>query len=180
MINKKADIWISAVLYIALGIIVIALLLASSLPLIDKIKDRNTFSETKQLLLTLDDTIKIVAKEGPGSQRELSPLTINKGQLFINPIDNTITWKMKTSAAILEPDVPIKEGVLSLLEAKTPVVSEYVLSIRLNYEDYVDLQLQSDFQSPFSGRYSALVQHTGSYTTGDSGETYPIIKIKIL
>ena len=37
MIRKRGDIWISAVLYMALGIIVIALILAASLPVIDRL-----------------------------------------------------------------------------------------------------------------------------------------------
>ena len=39
--NKKGDIWVSAILYFGLGIIVIAILLAAGLPVINKLKDKN-------------------------------------------------------------------------------------------------------------------------------------------
>ena len=177
---RKAQIWISAVLYIALGIIVIALILAASIPLIDKIKDRNTVTETKNLLLTIDETIRIVSKEGPGSQRELSPITINKGRLFIHPETDIILWNLKTSAIILEPDTPIEEGVLSLLHKTTQVKNEYLMTITLDYTDHIDLELESDYQPPFTGHYSALILHNGNFTTTSLGEEIPVIKIKIL
>ncbi len=179
MRNKKADIWISVVLYMALGIIVIALILAASLPLIDRLKDRNTVTETKKLLLITDETINIVAKEGPGSQRELAPLTVNKGQLFIDEKNDTIAWKMKTSAPLMESNIVIKEGVLSLLLISTPVKDEYLMIISISYKDNINITLVSDYQSPFSGKYTAVIAHTGTYTTLPSGETIPIIAMRI-
>jgi len=177
--SPKGDIWISAVLYMALGIIVIALILAASLPLIDRLKDRNTMTETKKLLVTTDETIKIVAREGPGSQRELSPLTVNKGQLFIDEKNDTIAWKMKTSAPLLEPNIVIKEGVLSLLLAPTPVKDEYLITMGLSYHNDINLTLVSDYKSPFMGKYTVVITHTGTYTTLPTGETMPIIAIRI-
>lgn len=176
---RKGDIWISAVLYMALGIIVIALILAASLPLIDRLKDRNTVTETKKLLLAMDETIKIVAKEGPGSQRELSPLTVNKGQLYIDPVNESIYWTLKTSAPLLEPGVTIIEGVLSMNLIQTPIKDQYLLTIRLSYKDGIDLNLTSDYKSPFIGHYTAIIAHTGVYTT-IAGQTLPVIAIRII
>lgn len=177
---KRAQIWISAVIYTALGIIVIALILAAAIPVVDKLKDRNSVAETKSLLLTVDDTIKIVSKEGPGSQRELSPLTINKGKLFINDQDETIFWQLKTSALILEPEVEIKEGPLSLFLAKTFVKEEYIMNINLTYTDFINLTLESDYQPPYLGRYSMLVLHSGEFSTTSTGATVPSIIIRVL
>ncbi len=176
---KKGDIWISAVLYMALGIIVIALILAASLPLINKIKDRNTFSETKKLLLAVDDTIKIVSREGPGSQRELSPLTINKGQLFIDQQKDRIYWQLKTSAKIIEPGISIQEGVLNLTFNPTVVKDEYLMTISLDYSDDVDINLNSAYKSPFVGHYTALISHTGQYVNSPLGNTMPVVLITI-
>lgn len=177
--SKRGDIWISAVLYMALGIIVIALILAASLPVIDRLKDRNTVTETKKLLSTIDETITIVAKEGPGSQRELSPLTVNKGQLFIEEKNDTIFWQMKTTAPLLEPNVPIKEGILTLLLTPTPVKDEFQMSISTSYKNNINITLISDYKSPFTGKYSAVIQHTGTYTTLPSGDVMPVIAIRI-
>jgi hypothetical protein len=176
---KKGDIWISAVLYMALGIIVIALILAASLPLIEKIKDRNTVAETKNLLLSIDESIKTVAKEGPGSQRELSSLIIKKGQLDVRGTDDTITWQLKTSAPLMEPDIPLKEGVLHLELKSTPVVDEYLMTISLEYENLLDLVLDSPYQSPFMGQYSGLVLHNGTFSIAPDGSNVPAITVRI-
>jgi hypothetical protein len=177
---KRGQIWISAVLYIAIGIIVITIILAASIPLIDKTKDRNTVAETKNLLLTIDETINIVAREGPGSQRELSPLTINEGALMIDEVNNNITWMMATTARILEPDTPIQEGVLALYLETTNVKDEFLMSIAMNYNDTIDLDLDSDYQPPYTGRYSAVIMHSGTFTTNNKGEDIPVIDIRIL
>ena len=79
----KGQIWISAVLYSALGIIIITIILSAGLPLINKIRDRNLVTQTKDIMRTLDDNIKKVANEGPGSKRFLSPLIIDGGELVI-------------------------------------------------------------------------------------------------
>src|SRR3989344_3360128 len=111
---KKGDIWVSAVLYLTLGVIAIALILGAAIPLINKIKDRNTVAQTKEVLFTLDEAIRRVANEGPGSQRELSPFTINAGKLTIDQTAEVIKWELETEAVIQEPNIELKEGVLTL------------------------------------------------------------------
>lgn len=177
---RQAQIWISAVLYLALGVIVISLILAASIPVIDKLKDRNNVAETKELLLTLDDTIRIVGREGPGSRRELTPLTLTKGKLFIEDDQDVIRWELRTSAVILELGVNIREGPLSLLLAPTPVKEEYLMTVVVNYTDVFDLQLDSAYQSPFSGHYSAMISHSGAFSTSSRGETIPLITIRVV
>ena len=81
---KKGEIWISAVLYTAIGIVAMTLILAAGIPLINKIKDRNTFAQTKELMYVFDESIRTVISEGLGSQRELSPFNIQRGDLYIN------------------------------------------------------------------------------------------------
>ena len=45
--SKKGDIWISAALYTALGLILITVILSVGMPFVNKIKDRNTVLQTK-------------------------------------------------------------------------------------------------------------------------------------
>ena len=41
-IKKSGQIWISAVIFITLGIVAISLILAAAIPLVGKIKDKNS------------------------------------------------------------------------------------------------------------------------------------------
>ncbi|MBU4502978.1 MAG: hypothetical protein KKA79_10370, partial [Nanoarchaeota archaeon] len=103
--KKKGQIWVSAVLYIALGMIVITLILSAGVPLINKMRDRNTITQTKTVMFDLDNNIKAVVNEAKGSTRFLSPVDINSGQLFIDQAgSNTTEWVMRTSNRMIEPE----------------------------------------------------------------------------
>ena len=173
--RKKGDVWISAVLYIALGIIILTLILAAGLPLINKVKDKNTFMQTKNILFNVDGNIREVISEGSSSQRYISPFTIKEGEISF--FDNTekIIWTMKTKARLMEPNVDFTEGFLNIKLLETNVEDQYELQLSLDYEDLCDLLLESTYSNPFSGDYNLLVQNTGTANS----EEKPIIKLII-
>lgn len=161
--HKKSQIWVSAVLYIALSMVVLTLVLSAGIPLINKMRDRNTFTQTKDLLFAVDDNIRAVANEGPGSTRFLSPLDIRKGQFKIDEANNVIKWSMRTNYNFLEEGVKLKEGVLTSYISGTNIEGEYFFNLELNYTGIGELILRSDYSSPFTGRYSMAIYHNGTY-----------------
>mgnify|MGYP001558011191 FL=1 len=56
--KKGASIWISAVLYFGIGIIILTILLTAGLPVINKLRDKNIVIQTKQVMHTLDENIR--------------------------------------------------------------------------------------------------------------------------
>mgnify|MGYP001580435635 FL=1 len=168
--KKKGDIWVSAVLYIALGVIAITVILAAGLPLIQKMKDRNTVSQSKELMLILDETIRRVASEGPGSQRQLSPFVVKVGQLYIDEKDaagigsDIIDWKAETSALVMEPGIDKKEGNLIVRLEETHVEDVFEVNLKLDYREFLDINLVSEFGNPFAGEFSLLVKNTGKFS----------------
>ena len=133
MKNKKGDIWISAIIYIALGIVILSIVLAAGIPVINKMKDSYTAKQTKEIMLTLDQNIRSVNNHGPGAQTQLK-LKINKGDLEINPTTNIISWGTRTKAVLSEPDVPINEGNLQILTNTSIQKGEYDLYLSLEYD----------------------------------------------
>ncbi len=180
MRRMRGQIWISAILYFALAIIILSLVLAAGVPLVNQLKDRNTVAETKNILFTIDEAIQIVVREGPGSQRELSPLSLTAGQLFIEEVNDTIRWELETSAQVMEVNVPIKEGVLDLFLKQTVVKNNYILLVERKYENSVDIDLESQYGSPFSGRFSMLVTHNGTFSTNAGGIAMPVVRVTVL
>mgnify|MGYP001605691545 CR=1 FL=1 len=171
--RKSGEIWVSAVLFISLGIVVISLILAATIPMVNRISDKNTIIRTKEIILTLDDTIKKVANEGPGSQRQLDPLIIEKGKLHIENGTYLLAWTMDTSGEVMEKDIEIIEGNIHQILNSTFV--EEVNEARLWVtSDKFNISLNSKFTSPFNGRYVLTVRHTGKFL-----EEKPIIEIKI-
>jgi len=184
--NKKSSLWISAVLYIALGVLIITLILSAGMPLIDKLKDQNVFAQTKKLMHTLDQNIRQVANEGPGSKRYLSPFEINQGSLDLEKGETsdsyqTITWSMITNNKLMEPTpiggdpFTIREGNLIQWLDETKNKDEYLINIKLEYADVTSLELGS-IGTPISGKYSLTISHTSRFDSinGD----VPIISLE--
>ncbi len=182
MRRKKGQIWISAVIYIALGIVALTLIINAGIPLINKMKDKNTIIQTKDLMFSLDENIRTVVSEGPGSRRYLSPFDIKRGELFIDVEDsNEILWKLDTKLAYMEEGVVKKEGGLNLfLDPNTvegaTIRGEYVMNLQLKYEN-LDIALESTYGNPFSGSYSLSIEHTGEY---DETTNKPKILLKVI
>lgn len=192
MIHKKGDVWISAVLYMALGVIVLTIILAAGVPMIQKMKDKNSFSQAKTVFFTLNENINDVINEGPASRRWLSPFEIKSGEFTIDETNNRIIWSMKTKAKMMEPSYDFRdnptgipefqEGDLYMYAQDTNIVDEYIASLKLDYNNTAQLQLDSPFAGPYAGTYSLTVEHAGDYKdiNGDGIEDVPVIKIKIM
>lgn len=170
---RKGDIWVGAVLYIALGVIVIAVLLAAGLPMINKIKDRNVVLQTKELMYILDDTVRTVINEGPGSQRQLNPFVVKSGNFFV--YSDSFNWTFETKVIVLEPGITKKEGLLFINVEESRKEDFYDVNLGLVYKDMAWLRLSSQYQNPFAGDFSVFVKNTGEFTDED----LPIVEIKI-
>ena len=186
MINKKGDVWVSAVLYIALSMVIITLILSAGIPFIEKLGDKNTIAQTKTLLFNLDANIETVADEGSGSTRFISPFEIGKGSLNIIPGDppsgqaSKIIWSMTTKNLMMNPNKAstleselekFKEGALTMWMVETAVEGEYNIYIELDYPYYLDIT-SSPSAPPLAGKYSLSVSRK------EDKAGYPVIEIR--
>ena len=154
---KKGDIWISAVLYIGISIVVLVLILAASKPLINKARDENTITQTKQVMLELDKNIRTVIGEGAGSQRIFS-LEIGRGKMFINQEEDVVTWSLETEALVSEPGVTINLGNLQLLEEEVNK-DNYLVTLKLEYSNLADILSE---EATILGRYDLIILNSES------------------
>lgn len=135
--DKKGDIWISAVLYFGLGIVVITILLSAGLPVINKLRDKNIAVQTKNSFQVLDTNIREVIKGGPGTQRVLD-LELKKGQFLIS--ENKVKWSYDSKVYLSQPsdscdsddDIWVSEGNVKVCTMKKG--SNYEISMVLKYE----------------------------------------------
>ena len=180
---KKGQIWVSAILYLALGLIIIGLILGIAMPLVNKMRDRNKFIQTKTLLVDLNENIVAVINEGPGSKRFLSPFTIDKGKLYLavpdeeNTLISIIYWEFETKSEIVAKDVVFNEGDLSYKLRETDIAGDYVITATLKYTK-ADLDLPSNdnqykLSNPFIGTYSMTIENSGY----DESENNPTVTI---
>lgn len=159
------------------------MVLAAGLPAVQKLKDRYTLVQTKDLMLTLDENIRTVFHEGPGSQRVVK-LKIDRGVLEINTFDsnniqesNNILWTFSTPVLISEPDKSIEEGNLQILTSTTAIENSYDVELKLYYEDTIALVY--DDGSTASGTINLVILNEGSRPFGDDGERIKINLEKI-
>ncbi len=167
--NKRGDIWISAVIYIGLGIVAITLLLAAGIPIINNLRDKNTFIQTKDLMHSIDNTINTVVSEGPGSQRFLSPIEIKSGSLEIRGITKQIIWTSETKAQLQEPGTLIREGNLKLNLSQHRLKKDtYTAEIKLDYsEKQIILSINDDISKTLSdikGKFGMTITNKGVYS----------------
>ena len=145
-INKKGSVWISAALYFGLGIVVLSIILAAGMPVINKLRDKNVAIQTKEVFFKLDNSIREVARGGPGTQRLLH-VEIKKGDLSFTGCDESkILWQYETKAMLSEPE-PIdldeageelnatKEGNLRIITKKMGMKGKYLVKMWLDYDE---------------------------------------------
>ncbi|MEK6856829.1 MAG: hypothetical protein AABX49_02320 [Nanoarchaeota archaeon] len=160
--NKKGDIWISAALYTALGVIMITLILSVGMPFVNKLKERNTVLQTKNVMYEMDSVIRAVYNEGFGSRRPLF-VEIGEGDFSIDDVNERISWKVISEEKLgIEPDLPnpIEEGNLKI---KSKSLGQgYEIELYLDYKDEVNIKSSLKL---LSGKYNLRVEHT--YTDAD-------------
>ena len=109
--TKKCQIWVSAVLYLLIGSIVIILILQAGLPIIKKSKDMSVFTKTQDTFMSLDNVIVDLIDSGAGSQRVV-PFEIHEGK--VNLANDRLTWEMESDTKIIEPGTDIVIGNMKI------------------------------------------------------------------
>ncbi|MBN1544353.1 hypothetical protein JW898_02720 [Candidatus Woesearchaeota archaeon] len=105
----KAQIWVSAILYILVITVVMVLVLNAGVPVLKDLQDKTVFTRSKNTFLNLNQQINEISEEGVGSQRVV-PIEIEKGNLELR--DGSLKWDLKTNAKILESGQQIELGNL--------------------------------------------------------------------
>jgi hypothetical protein len=162
--DKKADVWISAILYIGLGVILLSIILAVGIPTVNRIRDKNTAIDTENLMNELDNNIRTVYSEGTGSKRPFK-FEIKKGALTISPNITSISWEFETSNLLSEPGVNIPKGNLILLTKDTGIKDKYISSFQINYSGVLNLIVDGS-STEFTGANNFIIINSGQSNNG--------------
>lgn len=122
MIKKKAQIWISAILYILIISVIMVIVLNAGVPILKNLQDKTVFTRQKNTFLSLNQQIKDISEEGIGSQRVI-PIEIEKGNLELK--EGSLKWDMMTNAKILESGHEIDLGNLYITSNADVSAHEY-------------------------------------------------------
>ncbi|MBI5391871.1 hypothetical protein HZB00_02605 [Candidatus Woesearchaeota archaeon] len=165
--TKKGDIWVSAILYFGLGMVVLTLMLTAGTPIINRLRDKNVVLQTKELMHSLDDNIREIAREGPGSQRPLT-LDVRKGEFHIDQDKESIYWEYVGKSLLAEPCtekditacVPLHEGNVKIIVQKGAQVGTYKTHLELSYDKLLDL-IFTKASKTITGRVDVVIRNKG-------------------
>ena len=157
--KQKGDVWISAVLYMALGIIILVIVLSVAIPVVNKIRDKNIALTTKELMFDLDRNIRTIYSEGPGSRRPIT-LEITKGTFSIDQSQDIISWQFSTKVQLSQLNAAVKEGSLVINTTQGASTKDFLTTYALNYTNI--LNLESTAATNFiSGKTKLIISNTG-------------------
>ncbi len=125
--RRKGAIWISAVLYVLIAVVIMIIVLEAGLPLIKSLNEKSAFTRIRDTLVSLDKQIQQVASEGQGSQR-IIPLEITDGEFKVE--EQKIRWKLETDSKIVESKTRVELGnlvVASGVDVSASSIGDYFI-----------------------------------------------------
>jgi len=171
--SKRGDVWISAVLYILIGLAIMGLLLMVVRPKIEQMRDTITIDQTISTMNRLDETISRT-REAPGTRLEYL-LQLSKGTVEINAVSNSITWTIDSSVARSEINKPINVGSIKMLT--TPISADrWGVSLTLNYTNMFNLTYNGNDENKVLGEakipYDLWIENRGVFSGRQQIDTF--------
>jgi hypothetical protein len=131
--NKRGQVWIETVIYTLIAFILIAAVLAFAKPKIEEIQDKAIIEQSISLMKDLDATIIEIVQGGPGNLRH-PEVSIKKGDLTINGVEDRIEFEIESRYVYSEPGKEISDGNLIIRTEKMGDLN--IVTINRIYEDY--------------------------------------------
>jgi len=129
-LKNKAQVWVETVIYTLIGLTIIAVILTTAMPQIDKMKDKAIIEQTITALNELNGEITHV-EQAPGYVK-VPTFKISKGKLEINSVNNSIKYILEdTRLERSEPGQEMQQGNMILLTEK--MASRFRVSLTMNY-----------------------------------------------
>jgi len=131
--NKRSQVWIETVVYTLIALIIIGAVLGFVKPKIEELQDKAIVEQSLGMLQQIDTEISSIVKGGQGNQRVLE-ISIKKGELTIDSVDDSIKFYMEGAYTYSEPGMNISVGGITAYTQKIGSVNKITLT--KTYKDY--------------------------------------------
>lgn len=129
---KSAQVWVETAVYTLIGLTIIAIILATAIPQIDKIKDRAVVEQTITAMDSLNKKIS-ETEQNAGNVRSID-FRVSKGRIEIDGENDEIRYVIEDSNLKLsEEDTQIKQGNILLVTEKTG--AKYKIRLTIKYDN---------------------------------------------
>jgi len=176
---KKAQVWVETVIYILIGLTIIAVLLAIINPKINQMKDKAVIESMISGLETIDKDINGV-KLAYG-KKEIVDIGLKKGRLIINGETEEIVFVLDESKVeYSEPGREIERGSLYVLTEKQKGIIN--VSLSLKYDSLNITYSEKDEKKVFNQAslpYRFAIENKGDQEVMIGGETGKLTNIDI-
>lgn len=133
--SKKAQVWIETVIYTLIAFVILGAILGFAKPKIEQLQDKSIIEQSIKMLGEIDGTIEeIQAVEG--NKREIE-LTIKKGSLNIDAVNDQIIFEIESLYTYSEPEITIKKGNIDIYNNKVGKINK--ISATINYAKKYDI-----------------------------------------
>ena len=125
---KRGQIWVETVIYVLIGLVILGIVLASSMPKIKEGKDRLVI---EQIISALSDVDGKIYETGvaPWNKR-IVQLTVSSGEFYVDPENDEIGWILDSSYAYSEVDKDVVMGKINVLTSNG---SPYRVKLSIKY-----------------------------------------------
>jgi type II secretory pathway pseudopilin PulG len=172
--SNKGQVWVETVLYTLIGLVLIGLVLAFSLPKINEIKDKSLVEQSIETLNIIDQKISSSLRT-PGNVRNV-PVVMKKGELIIDSDEDTIAMVLSELQGLYsEPGADISIGSTSLLTEEGQ--KDNIVTLTLNYSGVIDITFEG--ATTGSQKFSqSTIPYSFSITNfGDGGSGLNVVDI---
>ena len=180
--ERKAQVWVETVVYTLIGLTIIAIILAISIPSIERYKDKLIIQQTLSMMDDLDGKITNVRDDGAGNRRLIPELMLKKGKLEIKGDSDQINYIMeRTRYQFSELGSTIQQGNMNITTQQIGRNKFYNINITLNYPNINITYGGKDSNKTLTAAsvaYRFTVENKG--TTTDAGVTRVWIDIEEL
>lgn len=137
--KKIGQVWVETVIYTLIAFVIIGLVLTYARPKINEIQDRAVIQQSIEMLKTIDLTI---LDMGSAGNQRTPTLTIKKGDLKLDCINNKIIFEMESQSLYSEPGKNVSDGNVIILTKK--MTGDNLVTLTLDYNSGYNLTFNKD------------------------------------
>lgn len=169
--NCSGQAWVETVIYTLIAFVIIGLVLSFALPKIQQIQDQAIIQQSTDMMKQIDSTITGIG--ATGNQRILE-ISIKKGDLIVDGINNQINFSIESQAVYSEPGVFINDGSVKVLTTKQTGYNLVTLTLDYSPTGTEQYNLQFDGNdevktiSKASTAYKLSILNKGSDANGQT------------
>jgi hypothetical protein len=157
--RKKAQVWVETVIYTLIGLSILGILLAASMPKIQEMQDESLIEQAMDSMTTINS--KIYETSATKGIRSRFDLKIGKGTFIIDGENDELYWVIESEFQYSEENMPITAGIINVTTIKDdPWLVE--LEIPYNFDIRFDNQNIKKEYTEASTAYRFTIENEGA------------------